>query len=56
MKKFCILLGVGIGCAACLLPSCAIYSPESAPGGFVYVSDVVPDVILEIRYYSTGKV
>jgi len=30
-------------------------APDAAglPDGFVYVTDVVPDVILEIRYYST---
>lgn len=26
---------------------------ESLPDGFVYITDVIPDVILEIRYYST---
>jgi D-alanyl-D-alanine dipeptidase len=26
---------------------------ETLPNGFVYVTDVVPDVILEIRYFST---
>jgi len=27
--------------------------PPRAPEGFVYVTDVIPDVILDIRYYST---
>lgn len=28
-------------------------SQNSAPNGFVHISDVIPDAILEIRYYST---
>ena len=32
---------------------CATGTPKSAPSGFVYVAETVPDVILEIRYYST---
>ena len=28
-------------------------TPETLPDGFVYITDVAPDVILEIRYYST---
>ena len=35
------------------LSSDAIYTQESAPSAFVYVSEVVPDAILEIRYFST---
>ena len=32
---------------------CRTSCPEPAPSGFVHVSDVIPDAILEIRYYST---
>lgn len=31
----------------------AALSPEEDSSGFVYVTDVIPDAILEIRYYST---
>jgi D-alanyl-D-alanine dipeptidase len=29
------------------------YKKENLPTGFVYLSDVVPDILLDIRYYST---
>ena len=39
---------------SCLLFSaCSFDTNETPPSGFVYVSDAVPDAILEIRYFST---
>ena len=38
---------------AFLLAGCANAQAPALPKGFVYVTDVIPDVILEIRYYST---
>jgi len=35
------------------LAACRTTGMESAPAGFVHVTDAVPDAILEIRYYST---
>ena len=51
-KSFCLILAfVAI---SMLLSSCApCTQKESAPAGFVHVSEAVPDVILEIRYHST---
>ena len=42
----------------CLLPAGCGDKPDSAvtnrlPDGFVYITDVIPDIILEIRYYTT---
>ena len=38
----------------CLLLSWgAVCMSQTAPSGFVYIADAVPDAILEIRYYST---
>ena len=36
-----------------LRSSCATYKPQAAPSEFVNILDVIPDAILEIRYYST---
>lgn len=36
-----------------LRSSCATYKPQAAPSKFVHILDVIPDAILEIRYYST---
>ena len=33
--------------------SCASTRQDPAPAGFVHLAEAVPDVILEIRYYST---
>ena len=52
MKKNCCVIFAS-AVAGLLLASCAVCTQGSAPSGFVYVSEVVPDVILEIRYYST---
>ena len=35
------------------LSACAACPKDTAPNGFVYLTDAVPDAILEIRYYST---
>lgn len=40
-----LLLLVVVGCRKC--------AAKSAPEGFVYLAEAVPDAILEIRYYST---
>ena len=48
MKK---LLALMAGLAMAALSSCV--TTDSAPNGFVRVAEAVPDVILEIRYYST---
>jgi D-alanyl-D-alanine dipeptidase len=50
MNKFCFIMSA-VSCL--LLSACSIYTPETPPSGFVYVSDAVPDAILEIRYFST---
>jgi len=50
-KTFGILMAISILCTACAgLPKT---STTSLPTGFVYITDVAADVILEIRYYST---
>ena len=49
-KFFVIML------AALLLPAvsaCGTCHADSAPAGFVHITDAVPDAILEIRYHST---
>lgn len=52
MKKICRSI-LAFTALCMLLSSCANNARESAPSGFVYVSEAVPDAILEIRYYST---
>jgi len=45
-----------LGLSLCLLPGLAFGEADKGrtlPEGFVYVTDVVPEAILEIRYYST---
>lgn len=46
---FAVLLACGAACAAA--PEAADYPPK----GFVYVRDVVPDAVLEIRYFGTDN-
>ena len=48
-----IFTAAAAGALMLLLSACGTAAPESAPPGFVYVTDAVPDVLLEIRYYST---
>ena len=52
MKKHFLLSALAI-CAlyACSTPSTS--RPADRPEGFVLLTDIVPDAILEIRYYST---
>jgi len=49
-KVFAVLLLVSLLLAG---GAGAHAAPVVLPDGFVYITDVVPDVILEIRYYST---
>lgn len=56
MKNFILAIGI----SAILLSSCAgaartsgTEDNDACPDGFVLITDVVPDVILEIRYFST---
>ena len=49
MKKFSLILAV---LAMALLSSC-VTTKDAVPNGFVRLAEAVPDVILEIRYYST---
>lgn len=52
MKKILLLFSfVAILCASCT--KIDLEKKSSIPEGFVVVSDVIPDVIQEIRYYST---
>ena len=41
-----------ISLVSCSVPQETTYL-QTLPEGFVYVTDIVPDVILEMRYYST---
>ena len=50
MNKICFLMSAVL---CLLLSACSVYTPATPPSGFVYVSDAVPDAILEIRYFST---
>ena len=48
------LSGIAITLAIVLtLSACATCPQNNTPKGFVHLTDVVPDAILEIRYYST---
>ena len=49
MKKLSLVLGV---LAMAILSSC-VTTTDAVPKGFVRLAEAVPDVILEIRYYST---
>ena len=49
MKKLSLVLGV---LAMAILSSC-MTTTDAVPKGFVRLAEAVPDVILEIRYYST---
>jgi len=49
-KSFCLLLTM-ILCVIALAQE--VNHRESLPQGFVYITDVMPDVLLDIRYYST---
>lgn len=51
MKKTIVSIVVSVFLGL-LLSACAT-SSNSAPSGFVYLAETVPDAILEIRYYST---
>ena len=48
------ILGAWVAlCMACTGPKPAEVLPEEDASAFVVVTDVVPEAILEIRYYST---
>lgn len=52
MKKIlCAIFASVVICV--LLSACATGASNSAPPGFVHVSEAVPDAILEVRYNST---
>ena len=61
MRKICLAIVVAMVMSATLITSCTlnikqsatIESRDSIPEGFTLVSELIPDVILEIRYYST---
>lgn len=54
MRKHLIaLLAVSLLFAACQTKKNAPVAPEADSSGFVTLTDVVPDAILEIRYFST---
>ena len=61
MRKICLAIVVAMVMSATLITSCtlnikqsaSIESRDSIPEGFTLVSELIPDVILEIRYYST---
>ena len=49
MKRNLLLAALGLAMAL----SCGRITPEADSSSFVYVSNVVPDAILEIRYFGT---
>ena len=55
-KRFFCFLPMLI-CILFLYTSCEkqieVLNPQELPEGFVYITDIVPDVILEVRYFST---
>ena len=54
MKRIMLALTIGmLMLASCRKKSTAIATPEQDASAFVLLTDVVPDAILEIRYYST---
>ena len=59
-KKLKILAAIIVVCGAIIVGTCCrsnnskpVASPEDDNSGFVTLTDVVPDAILEIRYFST---
>ena len=52
-KQLLLLLSVSLLFAACQGKRNAPVAPEADSSGFVTLTDVVPDAILEIRYFST---
>ncbi|MBQ5984133.1 MAG: M15 family metallopeptidase [Bacteroidales bacterium] len=52
-KQLLVLLSVSLLFAACQGKRNALVAPEADSSGFVTLTDVVPDAILEIRYFST---
>ena len=59
-KLLCMLAAIVIICGACVMAYCsgddhrsAVVSPTDDSSQFVTLTDVVPDAILEIRYYGT---
>ena len=56
--KLCMLAAILTICGATVLTSCSkdndsVVSPTEDNSQFVTITDVVPDVILEIRYFGT---
>lgn len=52
-KNLFILLVISLLVISCTQKSTADVAPEEDSSQFVMLTDVIPDVILEIRYYST---
>lgn len=53
LPAFCIIIISFLQLTACSRPTEQAYDPAYDRSDFVEVTEVVPDVILEIRYYST---
>ena len=51
MKKGLLIVGIALVLSSC--HKAAKIAPEYDSSDFVRVTDVIPDAILEIRYYST---
>ena len=51
MKKTICLSLITVFCTVVLAQE--VYHKESLPQGFVYITDAMPEVLLDIRYYST---
>ena len=51
MSRFLTLLAASLILA--FQSCCGRGEKEALPQGFVHVTDIVPDAVLEIRYYST---
>jgi D-alanyl-D-alanine dipeptidase len=52
LQFFIVLLAILLALSGCATPPVS-QKANAPPEGFVYITDAVPDVVLEIRYYST---
>ena len=53
ISRVALIAAIALGCVSCGSGNQAALAPEEDSSDFVYVTDVIPDAILEIRYYST---